>query len=85
MSHITVGRGCLIGGSGGVIWSPGGLSWVSSKLQEQTKEAGERRQSPLLLTPVFKRLLNLSFSFIATEEMGSGKCDSQLALAKIAT
>lgn len=67
-----------------MIFSPGGLTWVSSRLQGHLKGVG-RRQCPLLLTPVLKRLLNLGCSFIATEEMGSGKPDSQLASAKIAT
>ena len=46
MSHLTAGSGYLIGGSGRVICSPGGRSWVSSNLQEHLKGAGEEAESP---------------------------------------
>lgn len=45
----------------------------------------EGRGNHLLLVPVFKRLSNLSFYFVATDKLGSDKSDSQLASVKIAT
>lgn len=84
MLRLTAGSGYLLGGRGRVTCSPGGPSWVSSRLQGHLKGAGEEAESPSADTSV-EKAVNLSCFLIATEEMVSGKPDSQLAPDKIAT